>query len=237
MLFLLFGSSAAGKSFTLSALRDRVPDLAVHDFDEIGVPPGADTARRHRANEEWVLRALAYEKDGTDFLLAGQTPFGELLATPSAPLVQAISACLLDVDDDTRIGRLRTRGSDWFAGAEGELQDYLSWAAWMRGHASDPTWQPDVIRHKATESEMQWGRWSDWRKGDPRWRVRILDASDLPKERVADELAEWIAEERALVRSANHPYRTGPGATPRDREARLPAGSIAGRKSRSEPCC
>jgi hypothetical protein len=88
----------------------------------------------------------------------------------------------------------------------------------MRGHASDPTWQPDVIRHKATESEMQWGRWSDWRKSDPRWRVRILDASDLPKERVADELAQWIAEERALVRSANHPLSDwARGPRPRSR--------------------
>jgi len=54
VLFLLFGSSAAGKTFALNVLRDRVPDLAIHDFDEIGVPSGADTPWRHRANEAWV---------------------------------------------------------------------------------------------------------------------------------------------------------------------------------------
>jgi hypothetical protein len=84
VLFLLFGSSAAGKSSVLAALRDRLVDVAVHDFDEIGVPTGADTAWRHRANETWVRRALDLQADGTDMLLAAQTPFGELLATPSA---------------------------------------------------------------------------------------------------------------------------------------------------------
>jgi hypothetical protein len=44
MFFLLFGSSAAGKTVALNAPRSRVSGLEVHDFDEIGVPPGADTA-------------------------------------------------------------------------------------------------------------------------------------------------------------------------------------------------
>ena len=196
MLFLLFGSSAAGKTFALHALRDRVPGLAIHDFDEIGVPPGADTVWRHRANEKWVRRALDYEAEGTDVLLAGQTPFGELLATPSASRLEAISACLIDCDDDTRVARLRARGTEWFAKTAGDLQDYLDWAEWMRRHARDPTWRPDVIRRKATEREM---RWSEWTVDDPRWRVRVLDTSRLTVEQVATELADWIAEERALV--------------------------------------
>jgi hypothetical protein len=198
VLFLLFGASAAGKTFALNSLRDRVPDLAIHDFDEIGVPPGADTVWRHRANEEWVRRALDYQVAGTDLLLAGQTPFGELLATPSAPLLDAISACLIDCDDDTRVARLRAHRPEWLAHTAGDLEDYLNWAEWMRRHASDPTWRREVIRKEATESEMHWIRWSDWTADDPRWRVRVLDTSGLPVEQVASELAEWIAEERAL---------------------------------------
>jgi hypothetical protein len=205
VLFLLFGSSAAGKTFVLGVLGERVPDLALHDFDEIGVPPGADAAWRHRTNEEWVRRALVYQAEGTDLLLAGQTPFGELLATPSAPLLEAITACLLDCDDATRIARLRARGPEWFARTAGDLEDCLNWAAWMRHHAADPTWRTDVIRQEATEGEMRWGRWSAWKAGDPRWRVRVIHTSDLPVEQVADKLAEWIDEERALVRARQHP--------------------------------
>jgi aromatic ring-cleaving dioxygenase len=39
----------------------------------------------------------------------------------------------------------------------------------------------------------------------PRWRVRAIDTSALPVERVAATLVEWIEEERALVRSGAHP--------------------------------
>ena len=205
MLFLLFGSSAAGKTFVLNELRCRVADLAVHDFDEIGVPAEADAAWRHRADEQWVRRALEYQAAGTDLLLAGQTPLGEVLATPSAPRLEAISACLIDCDDETRVARLRTRGPEWFERTTGDLQDYLNWAAWMRGHAADPGWRTDVIRDKATESEMHWSRWSTWGAGDPRWRVRVIDTSALPVEEVAAKLLEWINEERALLRSGRHP--------------------------------
>jgi hypothetical protein len=204
-LFLLFGSSAAGKTSALGGLRGRFTHLAVHDFDEVGVPPGADTAWRHRADEKWVQRALEYQAAGTDLLLAGQTPFGELLAAPSTPRVEAISACLLDCDDATRAARLRARGPGWFARTGGDLQDHLDWAAWMREHATDPSSRAEVLRHEATANEMRWSRWSDWRPGDPRWRVRVIDTSALPVEEVVEALVEWIGEERALFRVGAHP--------------------------------
>jgi hypothetical protein len=152
-----------------------------------------------------VCRALDYQAEGTDLLLAGQTPLGELLAAPSAPQLDAISACLVDCDDATRIARLRARGPEWLARAGGDLQAYLNWAAWMRGHAADPSSRTEVIQHEATMGEMCWWRWSDWRANDPRWRVRVIDTSALPVEAVADELVEWISEERKLFRSGAHP--------------------------------
>jgi hypothetical protein len=211
VLFLLFGSSAAGKTFVLEQLQGRVAALAIHDFDEIRVPRGADTTWRHRADEEWVRRALVYQAEGTDLLLAGQTPLGELLAAPSGPRLEAISACLIDCDDETRVARLQSRGPKWFARSPGELQDYLNWAAWMRGHAADPSWRTDVIRHKETVGEMHWSRWIGWRAGDPRWRVRVIDTSVLSVQEVATKLIEWIKKERALLRSGAHPLAGAAG--------------------------
>lgn len=202
MLFLMFGSSAAGKTAALNALRDRVDNLAIHDFDEIGVPAGADRAWRHRANEVWVRRALTYQEDGADLLLAGQTPLGELLATPSAPLLDAISACLIDCDDETLIARLQARGAEWWARSSGDLSDYLSWAEWMRGHALDPGSRQEVIITDDGLPGMRWDRWSSRRAGDPRWRVHVIDTSALPAEKVAENLIEWISEERARSRLA-----------------------------------
>jgi hypothetical protein len=74
VLFLLFGSSAAGKTYVLSGLRDRVGGVAIHDFDEIGVPAGADSAWRQRANEAWVRRAVEYQAEGRIFSWPGRRP-------------------------------------------------------------------------------------------------------------------------------------------------------------------
>lgn len=205
MLFLLFGSSCAGKTFALRELRGRVGGLAIHDFDEIGVPAGADTGWRHRANERWLRRALDHQAEGVDVLLAGQTPLGELLATPSASRLKAVSACLIDCDDETRLARLRARGPEWLERTGGHVQAYLDWAAWMREHAADPTSRAEVIRDETTLHEMCWSRWSSWRADDPRWRVRVIDTSVLPVEDVARDLVDWIAEERELFRSGAHP--------------------------------
>ena len=75
----------------------------------------------------------------------------------------------------------------------------------MRSHAADPTWETDVIHDRTTDGEMQWSRWSSWRADDPRWRVHVIDASALPVDSVAAALANWIEEERALLRSGVHP--------------------------------
>jgi hypothetical protein len=166
VLLLVFGSSAAGKSAALELLRGRLPALAVHDFDEIEVPPNPDTAWRHRANEVWVRRALEYQAEGIDLLLAGQTPLGELLAMPSASLLEAVSACLLDCDDETRLARLGAQSPSSWRGAPERWPGLLRWAAWLRRHAED------------------------------RLRVRVIDTSRASIEQVAEELAAWVEQER-----------------------------------------
>ncbi len=190
MLFLVFGSSAAGKTTLVAALRERVARLEVHDFDEIGVPPGATRSWRHGANERWIDRALTLQEAGTDLLLAGQTPPGEFLASPSAAALEAICACLLDCSDEVRAARLKARGPDWLERAGGSLDDYLAWGRWMRGHATDPRYEQHVIR--------QDGDGLAWERVDSasQWRVEIVDASGESQAMIAAVKA-WIGEERA----------------------------------------
>jgi hypothetical protein len=197
VLFLVFGSSASGKTTALDVLRLRPPErLAIHDFDEIGIPSGATKRFRHEANARWVRRALEYQHAGVDVLLAGQTSYGELLATPSANRLDALAACLLDCRDEVRADRLHARGPEWWSRSSGSLSDYLAWAEWMRRHAADPRHLPEVLSEDGSQP-MRWERWSGWLPGDPRWRVRVLDSSSRSVEQVAAELRAWIAEERA----------------------------------------
>jgi hypothetical protein len=202
VLFLVFGASGSGKSLALTELRARrVRRLDVHDFDEIGVPADAGRRWRQEANEAWLRSALDRQVEGTDMLLAGQTPLGELLATPSEPRLDGISACLLDCDDETRIERLQARGQASRARSEVDVDASLSWAAWMRRHAEDPGWMTDVIITGDGLPGMRWDRWSDWRAGDPRWRVQVIDTSEMEVEEVASRLVDWIGEQRALAGS------------------------------------
>jgi hypothetical protein len=195
VLFLVFGSSCSGKTSVLRELRGRVDRLAVHDFDELGVPPHATIDWRHSGNEIWLRRALEYEHEGTDLLLAGQTPLGEMLASPSATLVESISACLLDCDDETRLERMQARGARWLKHSAGTIQDYLNWAEWMRRHVADPQWMPEVIVRG--DADLRWERWTDWQAGDPRWRVHAVDTTGRSVEQTAADLRAWIEAERA----------------------------------------
>ena len=102
-------------------------------------------------------------------------------------------------------GLAHSDGFEWLARAGGDLEAYLNWAAWLRGHAADPRWRAHVIRDAETGGELLWGRMDGWRPGDPRWRVRVIDTSSLPAKRVAERLVAWIEAERALVRSGRHP--------------------------------
>jgi hypothetical protein len=91
MLLTISGSDCSGKTTTVRACGP-VRGLVWHDFDEIGVPPGADPVWRQRSLEDWFQRALRCQADGLDMLLTGQSPLGEVLACPSAAALDGIAA-------------------------------------------------------------------------------------------------------------------------------------------------
>ena len=107
MFFLVSGAAAAGKSTIARRIPNLLPNVECHDSDE---EPAPDEYLRCSTLEEWIVLALKAQREGRDFLLAAQSPLGELLACPSAAELDGISACLLDCSDTTRIARIRARG-------------------------------------------------------------------------------------------------------------------------------
>jgi hypothetical protein len=193
MLFKLTGSSCSGKTTLAYATASRLRQIVVHDFDELGVPDGADLHWRQRSTEMWVRRALEYQERGVDLLLTGQSPLGEVLAVPSAPLLDGIAVCLVDVADEVRRARLAERDPGrWDAPA---VDAFLGWAAWHRQHALDPSHRPDVIVENGWP-EMAWHRWTGWHAGDPRWRTELLDTTDQPLAKSVAQVERWITEQR-----------------------------------------
>lgn len=162
-----------------------LPELALHDFDEVGVPPGVDKRWRQETTERWLRRGIEYRDAHSDLVVCGGALPGEIFACPSALLASPIEVCLLDCGDVVRLDRLRARG------AHGVTQDMLNWAAWQRVHAVDPQWRPDVIRDGGSPA-MRWERWETWVRGDPRWQVAVIDTTRLSVPEVAARLADWV---------------------------------------------
>lgn len=194
MLFLVVGASGSGKTTLIKHLGSAADvDLVVHDFDEIGVPERATPSWRQHANEEWLQRILREYAD-QDVLLAGNTPLGELLATPSATSLDCLACCLLDCSPSVRRRRVadRERFSPYW------MSWQLSWAAWLRRHAHDPQWEQGVIRHQYAPAEMRWERWVHWSKEDPRWQCEIIDTSNATVLESVGALIDWVRVEQRL---------------------------------------
>jgi hypothetical protein len=194
MLLKLTGSSGAGKTTLCFAVGARLDGIAVHEFDEVGVPdPPFPPYWRNRMTELWVRRALEYQSRGIDLLLSGNSPLGEVLAAPSAPLLDGIAVCLIDVADQVRRDRLAVRDRDrWDAAA---MDAFCGWAAWHREHAGDPRYRPDVIID-GSWPRMAWHRWTGWTAADPRWRTPVIDTTGRSLAESVDQVEQWVNEQR-----------------------------------------
>src|SRR4051812_10958092 len=168
MLFVLGGSSGAGKSairrFLLGKGASLVAGLRLnsHDFDEDGVPPDADSGWRQRTGAAWVQRALEHERSGKDLVLSANWPLGEILASPSAPLLDGVAVCLIDCADLERVERLKARNHTSYT--DERIWEFVVFAAWQRLHHANPPWMPEVILDHWPE--MVWERWRSWLPGD-----------------------------------------------------------------------
>lgn len=192
MLLTIAGSSCSGKT-TVGRACAGMDGLVVHDFDEIGVPGAADIRWRQRSMERWLRRVLDYQSRGVDVLLTGQSPLGEVLATPSAVHLNGIAACLLDVADDERLRRLEQRDPGRWRSAD--KRAFVGWARWHRAHAADPGHRRDVIMSGGW-SRMRWQRWVAWSQGDPRWDVRVIDSTARPLRETRADLTDWVIAAR-----------------------------------------
>ena len=182
-LYFIGGASGSGKTAVMPHLKDLLGDgIAVYDFDDIGVPEGADKKWRHESTEKWLQKLLS---EGKDTCLLGQIVLGEILSCPSAKQIDKINFCLLDVSDFDRIGRLKNRNT------YRADQNMLNWAAWLRMHHQDPEWTPHVIQEYAADI-MDFTRLSALKSYEEVANVKILDTTDHGLHEVAGQLVDWV---------------------------------------------
>ncbi|MEV6637076.1 hypothetical protein AB0M54_40705 [Actinoplanes sp. NPDC051470] len=185
MLWSVAGSSCSGKT-TAARACGTIPGVVVHDFDELGVPDGADLKWRQRGLETWLRRVLAYQAGDIDVVLLGQSPLGEVLAAPSAPLLDGLATCVLDVADDERVRRLERRDPGKWSPAQHEA--FVKWGQWHRGHAADPGHHPEILTVGGW-AEMAWDRWPSHAA---EWPVPVFDTTGRTVDETSAAIRDWV---------------------------------------------
>ena len=189
MFFLLSGSSASGKKTIAREVAKRLPNLEGYHDNRFAGDWGLD---RLANLDRWVEMAIRLEDDGVDLVIGGQSPLGELLASPRAIELEGIAPCLLDCHDFVRWERILELGidPDWPIG-----MDTFCWAVFHRMHARDPQWEQHVCTDREHEPSI-WSRWLDWSKDDPRWNVFIHDSTEEDLETTIQRVVKWIESVR-----------------------------------------
>lgn len=187
-IYFVAGASGSGKTAIIPNLKKILGNsCSVYDFDDMGVPEGADKKWRQKSTEKWLQRLL---QENNDVCLLGQFVLGEILACPSAQQIGMVNLCLLDVRDFERIQRLKTRNTYI------DDQNTLNWAVWLRMHHYDPQWMQHVLKEDCWDglNFSIWDRLENW---DGKANVRDIDTTDLSVNQVAESIANWVREKNA----------------------------------------
>ncbi len=197
-IYFIAGASGSGKTAIMPDLKKMLGDaISVYDFDEIGVPDGADKRWRQESTEKWLQKLL---KENKDVCLLGQMVLGEILACPSARQLDRVNFCLLDVLDVERIRRLKRRN---IYGAD---QNMLNWAAWLRMHHHDPQWAQHVIKEECW-SGLNFEYWDQLDNWYSKANIQYLDTTKLSINEVAECVSDWISEEDVSESIPNSSYK------------------------------
>ena len=195
-LYFIGGASGSGKTAIMPELQKILgSEIKVYDFDDIGVPEGADKKWRQESTEKWLQQLLA---DGKDACLLGQIVLGEIMACPSAKKLDGINFCLLDVDDLVRIKRIRTRGDVPY-----NNQHMLNWASWLRVHNQEPQWEQHVIKDDSWD-DLDFSYWEQNENWPSNVTTKIIDTTSLDIKEVAKQVAAWINDNQIDFKIIEH---------------------------------
>lgn len=189
MLYIVTGASGSGKTACISFLKDKIPNMVIHDFDEIGVPDNPDKVWRQESTEKWLQVYL--KNSEAKFCICGQIVLGEILACPSIKRIGKINILLLDVSDIERIKRLRLRNT------YGVSQDMLNWSSWLRMHHYDPQWHQNVIKSDCWQ-DLVFSEWESKDTWDELAFTSIFDTTNLPIEQVSAHILNWLKTSEPL---------------------------------------
>jgi hypothetical protein len=194
VLLLITGASGAGKSTARAVV---APELApavecVELLDLTPAPEAMTRVWRQQSAELAVRRAVELQAEERHLLLAGDpVPAAEVVAAPSAPGLDGIAICLLDVAPEAQAERLTARGDP-----PALLPHHQAFAEWMRRQAGNPLHMTHVVSDGGWE-EMRWERLERLARA---WHMHTIDTTHMSRRETADAVLDWC--QRALAGDA-----------------------------------
>lgn len=112
-IIFITGTSGAGKTTLKELLKELSSEtIKIHDFDEVGVPEGADHHWRIQVSTDWLNYAKANRKEGIHTLIIGQTSPKEISEISSSLNIPNISYGFIDISEKLIRERLTDRHWD-----------------------------------------------------------------------------------------------------------------------------
>jgi len=124
VVFFITGTSGTGKSTLVDHLKKDLPFAEVHDFDEGGVPKGADENWRRQRTNDWLEKAKSYQKRGKTTIICGVSVPNEIKSSPAYSNSLDVHYGIIHVGEEEIRRRLHARG--WKG--KDLIDDNVNWA-------------------------------------------------------------------------------------------------------------
>ena len=122
-VFFITGTSGSGKTTLVDYLKRELSFAEVHDFDEGGVPEGADENWRKQRTNNWLKKAKKYQQKGKSTVICGVSVPKEIKNSPAYDRSLDVHYGYIHIDESEIRRRLRARG--W---KEKQIDDNVNWA-------------------------------------------------------------------------------------------------------------
>src|SRR3989344_7026966 len=122
-VFFITGTSGSGKSTLVRFLKRELSSAEIHDFDEGGVPKGADESWRKQRTNEWLKKAKIYLQKGKLVVICGVSVPEEIENSPAYSKKMNVYYGYLHIGKEEIRRRLKARG--W---KDKLVEDNVTWA-------------------------------------------------------------------------------------------------------------
>ena len=155
-VFFITGTSGSGKSTLVNILKKELPFAEVHDFDEGGVPEGADENWRKQRTNEWLKKAKFYQQKGKSIIICGVSVPEEIKNSPTYNKSLGVHYGCIHIGESEIRRRLEARG--W----KGKLvDDNINWAKYLEKYVKAEK-DHYIVDGEANKPRRVADRFIDW---------------------------------------------------------------------------